>query len=605
MNAVFAKLWLWVWHLLPANPILIRVVTGASRRSRHLWLRAGYLSALLLVVLFLLITAMTGESGSLTDLAKGASQTFMWASVAQLAMMCFLAPVFTAAAITQERDAQTFNILLSTPLSNGQIVFGSLMSRLYFVVLLLLAGLPIFLVTTAYGGVGTAQIFESFALSGATAVLTGSLAIFVAMVRVGTRGTIFSFYLLIGLYLLCLYLLGLWDQTWLDTSPANLAGRRMSWLTPFHPFLALEVALNQVYAPSRAHLGDCSALTRFAWASPASFYVVWTLTLALVLTTVSVIFVRRGAKVGEPTVLNVIAGWFKRAPRGERMRKPRNVWANPVAWREARTRVASGAWLRWALIIGGLAGAVTLFIAHAGGGLSAGEVRRWLAALIVIQFAIAIIIATNTAATSMTKEKESKTMDLMLTTPLTSKYILWGKLRGLVSFAAPLLAGPVLMLVAFGLLGLGSTGAPPAIWIETGAELALLMVVYTAFACVISLRVSLVTKKNVTAVMYSVGLMILLYGAATLLGMAVVSGSGNEIGGFMAPFTPFTSIWYLVDSEQLFESTAAFTRGQIALRTAAAFGTAIAAVLYTFIIWSVYTGLVRNFDMIVRKQSGT
>jgi drug/metabolite transporter (DMT)-like permease len=47
----------------------------------------------------------------------------------------------------------------------------------------------------------------------------------------------------------------------------------------------------------------------------------------------------------------------------------------------------------------------------------------------------------------MTKEKEAKTMDLLLTTPVTSKYILWGKLRGLVSFAAPLLVTALSVLV--------------------------------------------------------------------------------------------------------------------------------------------------------------
>ena len=215
MNDVIRRLWLWLWLLLPANPILVRVVAGASRRVRHLWLRTIYLFALLVVVLFSLFSFMGGDQGgSLTDLAKGASQTFKFASVTQLALMCFLAPVFTAAAITQERDAQTFNILLSTPLTSAQIVFGSLISRLFFVILLLLAGLPIFIIMTAYGGVTTSQIFVSFAISGATAILTGSLAIFISMVRVGTRGTIFTFYLMIGLYLLSLYLLGGWDQTW-------------------------------------------------------------------------------------------------------------------------------------------------------------------------------------------------------------------------------------------------------------------------------------------------------------------------------------------------------------------------------------------------------
>ena len=193
MNRVLSRLWMWLYYLLPANPILVRVVHGASRRSRHLLLRTGYLSALLLVVIISLLNSMSGQGASLGELAKSASQTFRLASMAQLALMCFLAPVFTASAITQERDAQTFNILLSTPLSNAQIVFGSLMSRLYFVLMLLVAGLPIFLMTMVYGGVTASQVLESFALSGATAILTGAVAIFVTMAGVGTGRTIFSF----------------------------------------------------------------------------------------------------------------------------------------------------------------------------------------------------------------------------------------------------------------------------------------------------------------------------------------------------------------------------------------------------------------------------
>ncbi len=605
MNAVLGRLWLWFWHLLPGNPILVRVVHGASRRQRHLWLRAVYLGALLVVVLLKLTMSMSGQSGSLAELAKGASQTFMAASMVQLALMCFLAPVFTAAAITQERDAQTFNILLSTPLTSGQIVFGSLISRLYFVIMLLIAGLPIFLMTMVYGGVTTSQVVESFALSGSTAVLTGSLAILIAMIGVGTRRTIFSFYLLIGLYLLCLYLLGLWGATWVAESPANIDGRKMSWLAPLHPFLALDVALNRVYAPPYSHLTDYSALVRYALAYPAAVYVTWTMTLAMVLTVLSMFFVRRGAKVGESTFFTALLERFGRRPAGERRRQPRSVWANPVAWCEAKTRASGGGLIRWTIIIGGFVASMILLIYYLTGGFPAADVRQWLSALIIVQFAIALLIATNTAATSMTKEKESKSMDLLLSTPLTSKYILWGKLRGLVSFAAPLLVGPVLVLLIFGVCGMLRGESPPVVAIESALELAVLMVVYTGCACVIGLAVSLKTKKNVTAVMYSVGVMVLLCGILSAGGFAFVEASGEEAGAFLAPFTPFTSIKFLVDSRALFDSGGEFARGASAARAWAFAGTIFASTVFAIIVWTRYNSLVRNFDMIVRKQSGT
>ncbi|HNQ23654.1 MAG TPA: ABC transporter permease subunit [Phycisphaerae bacterium] len=605
LTTVLGRLWLWFWHLIPANPILVRVVFGGSRRIRHLWLRVGYLVLLLLVVLVSLFNSMSGSGASLAEFAKAASQTFAWASRTQLLLICFLAPVFTAAAITQERDAQTFNILISTPLTNAQIVFGSLLSRLFFVVILLVAGLPIFLLTMVYGGVTTGQIMESFALAGATGILTGVLAITVAMIRVGTRRTIFSFFLVIALYLLTIYILGRWQQTWVPEAPENVDGMRMSWLTPLHPFLALEVALNQVQAPAVEQLGGYWGPVRYALAYPSATYVLWTLTLALLLTTLAMLFVRRGIKTGEPTPLTLLTQRLGFGRRGQRTRPPRTVWSNPVAWREACTRASAGGAVRWVVAGAGLVVAGAILIYHLGGGLTASEVRKGLALLISVQFAITLLIAVNAAATTMTREKDSKTMDLLLTTLLTSRYILWGKLRGLVSFCLPLVGGPVLALLVFGLLGLFTTDPHRPVWIETALQQGVLMVVYAAFACVLGLQISLTARKSTTAVMYAVGTLILLCAVASAIGTALVEAADGAVGCLLAPFTPFTAIFYGVDPTTLFQPVANFAGWAPTVRVCALVGTAMAAALYVGVIFSLYRPLVRNFDMIMRRQSGT
>ena len=61
-----------------------------------------------------------------------------------------------------------------------------------------------------------------------------------------------------------------------------------------------------------------------------------------------------------------------------------------------------------------------------------------------IEFAVILLIVTNAAASTVTREKEDGTLDLLLSTPITSRYYIWGKLRGLVSFVIPLIAVPVL-----------------------------------------------------------------------------------------------------------------------------------------------------------------
>ena len=120
-------------------------------------------------------------------------------------------PIFTAGAITQEKDSQTYDILLATPLTNGQIVLGSLMSRLFFVIALLISGIPIFSVTQIFGGVAINAIVLSFAIAAATAFVTGALAMAIATFKVGTRRTIFSFYLFIVIYLVGSFLLDKMD----------------------------------------------------------------------------------------------------------------------------------------------------------------------------------------------------------------------------------------------------------------------------------------------------------------------------------------------------------------------------------------------------------
>ena len=65
MNSAVSRLGAWLWYLVPANPILVRVVCGMSRRTRHLWMRFGYLAILLTVVTVTLLATGTTTGASL------------------------------------------------------------------------------------------------------------------------------------------------------------------------------------------------------------------------------------------------------------------------------------------------------------------------------------------------------------------------------------------------------------------------------------------------------------------------------------------------------------------------------------------------------------
>src|SRR5438477_10554398 len=236
----------YLWRLVPANPILLRVVESGGKRRRDLFIRASYLGLLVIVVIFSLLTAGNLQVMGLAELSGTSAMLFTRMSYLQLTLVALLAPVFTAGAITQEKDSQTYDILLSTPLTNGQIVLGSLLLRLFFVVALLVSGIPIFAITQIFGGVAISSITMSFLIACATAFVTGALAMAIAVFKVGTRRTIFSFYLVIMLFLaipLALEKMGYFQYKWAVDSAGHPI--HISLFAGFHPFLALRVIFGE------------------------------------------------------------------------------------------------------------------------------------------------------------------------------------------------------------------------------------------------------------------------------------------------------------------------------------------------------------------------
>src|SRR5688572_27982822 len=291
----------YLWRLLPANPILLRGVEAGGKRKRDLFIRCGYLALLICIVIFALVTERAAVTASLSDLRAASQSIFEKMSFLQLALVSLLAPIFTAGAITQEKGSQTYDILLATPLTNGQIVLGSLLSRLFFVIALLVSGIPIFSITQIFGGVAIKSIVLSFGIAAATAFATGSLAMAIATFKVGTRRTIFSFYLFIVVYMGGLIVL---DQF----QTFHVAGRTLqqnvpshiSWFTGLNPFLALKVIFNDpTYAPPL--LQDLPAhLQRWpvGWylSSPTSFYISIMFFFSFVLVMPSIMLLRRMAQ---------------------------------------------------------------------------------------------------------------------------------------------------------------------------------------------------------------------------------------------------------------------------------------------------------------------
>lgn len=96
----------------------------------------------------------------------------------QMGLVLLTAPAVAAGSISGERERQTLDLLLVTEMSPLSIVLGKLASSLMYVMLLVVATLPIFAIAFYFGAVSVVQVAEVFAFVLVTACMVGSVSVF-------------------------------------------------------------------------------------------------------------------------------------------------------------------------------------------------------------------------------------------------------------------------------------------------------------------------------------------------------------------------------------------------------------------------------------------
>lgn len=122
-------------------------------------------------------------------------------AMVELSLICFITPAFTAGVIAGERERQTHDLILTTPLSPRSIVLGKLFSALAYVLLLIIAALPIQGAVFLMGGVSPEELALTFALLIVTALGIGSLGLlFSSMVRTTLAATVLSYIAVLAVF---------------------------------------------------------------------------------------------------------------------------------------------------------------------------------------------------------------------------------------------------------------------------------------------------------------------------------------------------------------------------------------------------------------------
>lgn len=600
----------WLLRLLPLNPIAVRLVQGGSRRMRHNIIRSAYLLVLIAVLLVLLIP----QSGQLSyqKIALNGAQAFEIVAYLQVALICVLAPVFMAGAIAQESNPRTWEVLLTTPLTAMQMVLGHLFGRLFFVLALLFASMPLFALTQYFGGVPGRSILLSYAVAAGAALLVGATAIALAVNRLAGRRAVFAFYVSVVTYLSV--------TVAIDAFLSPSGG--VTLVTALNPFLALRAVLNPTGypGPDPVELAAMNPLARLWLGDPVLSWCLLAFGVSALLVITSSLTVRTvGTNTGA-------APWYRRmfglGAAGARERPARSVWNNPIAWREAAARQATlpKLLLRWSFIASGALWGLGLVIAYHTNQLSHDAFRFVLLMTGYTEILVIILIAINTSATAISREREDGTLDLLLTTPITPLEYLGGKLRGLISYLAPLLAVPVgtvalasVYVLLGGLERSGGVMVPTVLGTQTVdvpvvlPEIALafpaVAVGFIAFCVVIGLSWSLRSRGTIASVVGTVGVVTVIGGSVGLCG-ALAGGGVYLIGPALSAVTPITALFAGINPAVAFaprvESASDFANARIALGVGAAFWTGI----YALVVLGIRADLVRRFDRAVRELAG-
>lgn len=586
-----------LWRLTLGNPILLSVISQSSRRTLQTWLRTGYVAILIVTALLFLVGAQTAAGVSMSKLGQAGERMFTGIALLQLLLICVLSPVFAGGAIIQLRDAKTFPVLLSTPLSTGQIILGTLFSRVFLIWALLAGGIPILAVTRMFGRVSNSQIFLATGVAAATALFTAAFAVgWSALVR-GGRRSLFAFYAGIFAWLVLVPALQTLPMFQL---PADYTGR-VTWVTPLHPLCILTVLRAAPVGdpgdwepPSAEQVRGWGAGTPWDWylSDPAEAYMTLSALAGLLLIIPAIVRLRSesalnegasaggakwllsaGAAVRFPGVLlqRYTLGLVSKAAAadldqrladlktefaGTPVRRARTVWHNPIAWREAGTRAGSGGRgaAKWLFVAAGVGVAVIL----AGVRLTAGtnpvaidNMRTLVAAAVTVEFLMVLAVVLNTGSAAIARERESETLDLLLSTPITPAYYVWGKLRGLVSFTLPMIAVPgltVLAVFAADLLSAAGTGRFIATVIpEAAVSLPLVMTVFCALGAVTGLRVSLSSRKTTGAVVRSVVIAVVVLAVLFGIGGIIHKAAGGSPPGAISSLSPLDAVLNVAD----------------------------------------------------------
>ncbi|MGD9715421.1 MAG: hypothetical protein AB7V46_25715, partial [Thermomicrobiales bacterium] len=361
----------------------------------------------------------------------------------QMIILMFITPAFVAGAITDEKRSGTLQYLALTELESRHIILGKLIARLCQVMLVMMAGFPIFALLAGFGGIpplsilfsGLVLIMPMFGLAAATLLMSVYCR--------QTRDAVMALYIIFIAAGIVVYLVGGW----------------LHYLDPIH------VLAPAWGAPGSHDLPEAwrrLAIAAAVWGGLGAFCTVLAAARLLPVYIKELQSTRPEQyawyHIGRDPVSEQPVLWRETnveglAPNASLRRIPQWLAITLVV---AATTLTSLAVLYWAKdprvsVSDILRAAMELNVRKVGLMLPGAADGFWILGLVVL--VLATMAVGIRCSGSIAIEREKQTWEAVLLTPLSAKQIVRGKLWGVLGGSVWYLlayAGPALSLAAFG-----------------------------------------------------------------------------------------------------------------------------------------------------------
>ncbi len=477
---------------MAVGPIFEREVLTAPRRLSHYLMRSGFVAALL-ILFYSIRQATIGFQDVLfaSDVASFSALTFRVFALLQLTLSLFFATLFSASLVAQEKDRKTLILLLMTDLRNYELAIGKLLASLLNVVVLLAVSWPVFCILRLLGGVTWDQILWSQAIVLSATFAAGSWGCLVAFWREKTFQTLAISVLGVVLFVLVAETLG------------SIAGGQIARISPYS-------GMFQVLNPLNANVQGITSVS--AWPSVltllaiAGFLSFWTVYRMRVWNPSKDVYV----SVAEDSSATESDEVKTADVQAIRSRTHRKVWNQPVIWREMRTRAYGRrmVWIKLAYVILAMVIAAASILRPASSeqtGLVLGMVSAPAFSLLGVGI-LSLLLCNAQAVTSITNERDGRTLEILLVTDLRPWEFILGKIGGALWNAREMI---VLPLVLTGVMLFA--GRIPGLTVENAIYVAFAYVVLTIFAVTLGLHAGLSYENSRQAIAHSLGTMFFLF----------------------------------------------------------------------------------------------